>query len=216
MMGRSQGIERKGFTLVELLVVMAVMGVVSGLGATAFSQMTSLWRDVRVRAELDSIADDAFEAIGKDIAQMISADVSGVAIRGVTATHRDVGRYSDRQLANDSVAIPISELTADGKRLPRMVRYEVSRENDRDLLMRTVGKLGEENPDGGPLEVINRANVARFRVEYASAAGHWRWLANWTRPGVNPRAVRVSMTLVDPVDTRRQIVRKAVFSVNAR
>ena len=66
----------RGFTLLELLVVIALMGIATDLGLVMFSKMSDVWAGTTSLVELDARADD-----GKACS---SEAVSGSACRGTT------------------------------------------------------------------------------------------------------------------------------------
>ena len=58
---------RAGFSLLELLVVIALLGVSSTIGIKAFNGMMMHHGDLAVRVQLDSTANDIFASIGRDV-----------------------------------------------------------------------------------------------------------------------------------------------------
>lgn len=203
-----------GFTLIELIVVFSVMGIVTGLGTSAFFTMTSAWHDAKTLAELDAMAGAAFHGLQEDMADVISADLSGAYVRGFRRDSTDP-RFFDRELADDQIILPLqSSGMGQGTLAGGTVLYQVVRSEGRHRLTRSVGEAGAETPLGNPQRVIDGADVLRLRIEYA-AEGESGWLPQWQRQAT-PRAVRVSMTLADPFRPDLQISRKAVFAIYVR
>lgn len=202
-----------GFTLIELIMVISVLSVVSTLCVTAFIGLTRYWDDTHAMTELSGQADDAIASIRDDLNRALSLDVSGVPLQGVPNDYRDSSRFFDWEMADDRIVIPALVRDMAGSETPRSVMYRIDREGSRDKLVRTVGDLGTETPSSGRFEVIPRADVIRFRLEYASDDGGWRWQPRWGRARSLPRAVRVSLALADPNRPDRQIARKAVLPI---
>lgn len=213
---------RSGFSLVELLVVMAILSVVTALGSQAFFRVTDAWTKTKILQDLDSAADQAFEIMAHDFADVLSSELSGIPMIGVRGDWESrERRFFDRMFADDSIILPIqSSGIGEGNLTGGTLMYAVRRKRGEDRmehsLVRTVGPLTTASPpEGGLLPVISpdRADVLRLRIEYADPQGEWQ--PSWRDPTL-PRAVRVSMTLAHPDQYDRQVSRKAVFPIHVR
>ena len=213
---------RAGFTLLEILVVISLMGVVTTLGISAFFDMSKAWQSTRTMSELDREASNAFRMIKRDFTSVVSTELSGISVRGVHRNLESVDksglyRYFDRVLADDAVVIPVPA-GAGGAADIDLISYSVNRADNGHRLVRTFGDvtLPEENalPE---MDVVNPsiAEVIRFRIEYSSGGGEWS--AEWT-DSLLPQAVRISMTLEEfgQYGQHLQITRKAVFAIHVR
>ncbi len=80
--GRSAG--ERGFTLVELVVVMVLVGVVGSLGATFISRATEMYRASAARAQLADEADVTVRRLSRDLAGALANSVRVVAADGGT------------------------------------------------------------------------------------------------------------------------------------
>jgi prepilin-type N-terminal cleavage/methylation domain-containing protein len=208
-----------GFTLIELIVVISLMGVATGLGVTMFVRVTSVWQTTSARTELNRRADDIFGGMRRDFATMVSAKLAGETVRGSSRTAQDE-RFFKILLEDDRVVIPVETVvTPDGAPVRAAVTYHVERKEGGHSLMRTTRLAGGEKAPSTSVKVAD--GVLALRVEYADPeetdktdpAGVWQ--NEWTKP-VSPRAVRVSVTLADPDRPDRvdlQIARKAVFPI---
>lgn len=214
---RTHPIRRKnqshGFTLVELVVVIGIFSVVTTIGVTVFGSLTSAWNETKMLTELDFAASEIFESIHQDLADVMSSELAGSAIRGKHKTFRDEIKFRDRLLGDDDIAFPIQTSGRANRSLSGgTVRYHVSRQDGGHVLVRNLGGLGEQMPVGGLVPIADRVDTIRFRCEYSSPdTGEWR--DEWTEVG-HPSAVRVSVTLQHKTREWLQVSRKAVFQIN--
>ena len=212
-----------GFTLVELLVVITIMGVVTSLGTSAFVTITGAWNESKAMSQLDAQASSAFAQMHLDFADVLSADLSGAPIEGLERNWRPAEgdqkkMYFDKVLENDVVVLPVQTLGGGREREDfSMISYSVQRKDGGHILVRTVGNLIEDEDLNPQYNVVDPdlANVIRFRVEFSDAGGNWE--PEWSGDA-HPLAVRVSMTLEEPGRGRQhlQIMRKAVFPIHVR
>lgn len=214
---------RGGFTLIELLVVIAVLGVVTTIGTSAFVTLTTAWNASKAMSELDAQAASAFRVMRADFADLVSANLAGIAVRGEErnwkpSEHEEIELYFDRVLEDDAVTLPVQSMFASRDREDfAIVSYSVQRGDGNHALVRSVGNVLEDDTLQGHVNLVDPdiAKVIRFRVEYINDAGIW--LSDWTEPR-HPAAVRVSMTL-EPTGMGKQhlqISRKATFPIAVR
>ena len=210
------GHRRGGFTLLEILIVLAIMGVVSGLGSSAFIVVTSAWNERKSITELDAQAQAVFESIRRDLSDTLSYELSGLEIHG---THRDAVDRSTvpaAHNADDSIAIPVQGAsTGQARQRAALVGYRIDRSSENGALVRTVGNLDAAYPTTGRQEIIPLARTVAFRIEYLNDSPGGLWKDDWQGPG-HPRALRVSLTLEDLDRPDFQIARKAVLRVHVR
>lgn len=76
-------IKSSGFTLVELMIVVAIIAVLSVIGVTVFSGIQKDSRDARRRADIDAIASAMEANYGKTVAGQYSAITAGFFANGV-------------------------------------------------------------------------------------------------------------------------------------
>ncbi|MCP4640321.1 MAG: prepilin-type N-terminal cleavage/methylation domain-containing protein [bacterium] len=189
---------RSGFTLLELLVVIGILGVLSSLGAVTFAQMMGRWSDVKHKIDRDRVADNILEGMRKDFSAIISTALVGedTCLVGFTVDDRD------------EVVFPVAAPTAQGRTLGGLVRYGLG---DDRTLQRVSYKLSDEY-DVGEYPVTVAKGVVGMEIEY-NAGTEEGWVDHWESP-VLPKAVRVSITLADPDNpTRDQVSRWAVFPI---
>ncbi len=205
---------RAGFSLLEILIVLSILAVVSTLGISAFVTVTTAWNERKALTELDAQAEEAFEAIRRDLADTLSYELSGVALSGASRAAIDTGTVPAAHNADDRVAFPIQGAVEGptGQQAAK-VGYRVDRSADEHSLVRTIGALDAGFPTTGAQEVIPGARTIAFRAEYLSDDPDQLWEAEWHSPG-HPKALRISLTLEDPGRPGFQISRKAVLRIH--
>ena len=209
--------ESSGFTLLELLVVITIIGIVMAIGTSTFYGVMAAWNERRTVAELDAQADAVLESIRRDIADTLAYDVAAVPIHGDTATIEDTRTYPHAQHPDDTLLVPIRAVDPNRPlAVPANVGYRVERAADGGILMRTVGPLGGGFPTTNRSERMPPARVLGFSVEYLSTEPGALWTDAWSR-GEMPAAIRVSLAIED-VDRpdQFQVARQMVFPVHVR
>lgn len=196
-----------GFTLLELLTVMVLMGVATTMGITMLFKVSDAWRETTRRMELEERASRIFNEMRKDFAVVVSPSVDGATIRGSCRSASD-NRFYRVPLEDDRMTLPVS-LRLKPDEPPRRVdvTYQIDRQSGRTVLLRTINIPGAA---GTPFEVAD--GVLAMRIEYGERHSDGSWFPAWTKPEL-PAAVRVSLTLVDPFRPTEQISRKTVFPV---
>lgn len=205
----------RGFTLLELIVTIAILGVVTNMGVTAFANITNSWADTKAEADLDRRVDELFHAFQEDISDTMSATLSGEAILGI---NREINseKYFDRILADDMIVLPIQHSAADTRmRTGSKVAWRVSRNEQSSSLVRAIGDLHEPIPAGGMTDELGKADVVRLNFQFQAAETPGKWLDEWGR-NEHPRAVRMTVVVADRSRPWVQIGREAVFPVNVR
>ena len=204
-----------GFSLFELLVVMSIMAVVTGIGTRTFFLMTSQWNNLKSMADLDAIAYSAFQSMQDDFAEVLSAELSGVSIRAFAE------EYTHDPLLQpfraDEIVLPVQTAIDEGEfKSVGSIRYHVVRDETEGTygLYRSVGTLTAGLPIGARSPIITRANVLSLRYEFLGGeSGEWQF--GWESPQL-PAAVRLSLTLADLNRSDLQISRKTVFPIHVR
>ena len=205
-----------GFTLIEIIVVIALMAIVTTIGCVIFHKMFSAISILTEKIDLDNRAETAFNEIRRDFDQILSAELSGVPLRGEFAIEE--GRDQDnlvtygRALDSDRIIIPVQRVAGGARQdQPGKVMYWVDREGTESALVRTHGPLDEPEPTQA--RTVVQPNVVGLRIEYAPRKST-EWQREWDRPDL-PGAVRVSLALAGdhPLE---QVARKAVFVIRCR
>lgn len=206
--------KRSGFTLFELLVVLAVMSVVSTIGVTAYSRVTGVWRVSALRMELGTNADYIFETMRRDVENVAASIRTGQAVQGIDVLSEE-WNYHRVPLDNDRFVLPLIQTGINGITERLAVKYHIQRDGAEHLLVRTVGPMDGSEPNGSSLIVSDgdRLDVLSMDVEYLHEGG---WESRWTGPH-NPEAIRVSLTLAGKGQREiEQIIRSAVFPIRVK
>ena len=201
---------RSGFTLFEMLTVIAVLAIVTTIGMRLFFRVTDLWKTTAVRMELNTKADTIFDLMGHDFSQILSSELSGVPLVGQAAME-EVKRYKRVRLEDDRIILPIEYQNPLIGRTERVsVMYHIERDEGAPKLMRTLDALGKNPPEGTKQLVAE--NVLSMRIEYGDGKA---WLPAWARPEM-PDAVRLSLVLTGADRSYEQIARRTVFAIRVK
>lgn len=199
--------KQAGFTLLELLVVVAIIGVVTTMGAMMFGELLRVWRVLETRAELDQQAQNALNTIGKDLAATIPPSLAELSIEGFQRPDNPEG------LA-DMISFPIRLPTADGPTLSGSVSYHVRVIEEEgkvgETLVRQMALLGDATSIPEPVTIAE--GVVALAIEYLPGKGA-EWQTEWSQEDL-PEAVRVSITLTDADNPAGpEVARKAIFPI---
>ena len=198
-----------GFTLFELLVVIALFSLLTGLGTTVFFRMTSLSQRLKIQQELGRSADGFFEQVQEDLNDLLPASLVGPTVQSVTRDAEDIQRFFDTKLADDTLRLLVATTGPEGEPLPpRQVTYRVDR--DSYTLVRVV--VDEASTTAS--NVISDNDTVRLRFEFAGEEnGQWR--TGWTSQEP-PRAIRASVVVAHESQPDIQVARKMTFAVRTR
>ncbi|MEX2016755.1 MAG: type II secretion system protein [Candidatus Hydrogenedentales bacterium] len=198
-----------GFSLFELLVVIALFSVLTGLGSTVFFRMTDLSQRLKTQQELGRRADDFFDQLQQDLDDLLPASLAGQTVQSVTREAEDPQRYFDRSLADDTLRLLLAPAGPDNAPLsPRHVTYRVDRTHHQ-----LVRNVGEEIIDT-LTDVTDDFETVRLRFEFAGQDnGSWR--TGWSSQEP-PRAIRTSLTVASKNQPDIQVSRKMIFAVRTR
>lgn len=201
---------RRGYTLMELLTVLAVLAVVSTIGMTILFRVNDYWNVTSIRSNLNAAAETAFATMQRDFDQVLSAKRSGISMTG-SRRLEEKKRYGLVQLEDDRVTLPVETVQPETGQIERYnVMYHIARDGSTPILMRTLGALGANPPAGANHVVLE--GVLSMRVEYHDGVS---WLPEWNQP-LLPEAVRVWLVLINPDRPWEQISREAVFAIHVK
>ncbi len=196
---------RSGFTLLELIVVIGLMGVVSTMGAVMFSKMLGTWTGLKSHTDLDRRAQWVLEDIGKDVAAMISPSLAPDAhLVGLKPEGAD----------SHLLVLPVALPGMGGRTVGGFATYHVfepDEETVEDTLVREIQMIDDEFADAQRVTVAK--GVKAFGVKFAAKDGQWvdKWDEN--DEGL-PNAIRISLTMADPDNPYRdRVTRMAVFPI---
>jgi len=204
---------RGGFTLMELLAVLAILGVVMFLSTSAIFTTADWWSQIRTRAQLVDKADSAFEQIRTDITAALSPALTGVSLTHEQGTLGDGTGYLDSPFPSDRVIVPVyMPLGPEQKLMSGRVQYTIERDEESSVLVRTTGGLYSDSVEGNPLTI--ETSVYGFDVQFAKPEGDG-WIDEWDRSGL-PDAVRINLLMADEVNPTIQLSRTSVMTIHVR
>jgi len=201
----------RGFTLLELLLVMSMLGVVSTMGFVGFVKVSYQWNDLVSALTLEKTLARCFTEFRKDFENILPTDCCQRGLEGMRASVEDSRRYWNVNFEDDSVSFPVSIYNPLQDRNERfLVRYKIERTTESARFIRYVSELDIE--DAVPQESFSLENILAMRILYSDGK---RWNTQWNRREM-PDAVRISLTCVDPRDPTRHISRMVVFNIHVK
>lgn len=198
----------RGFSLVELIVAVGLLGVVSTIAVTMFVRMSDLWNGMEANVEMNDRADYAFARMQEDIAELIPPAAAQQPLTVASGAHKDDQYFWGIDLADDTLALP-TRVVQEDKGLRRIARVEYRIDRSTWTLVRATAAPGEEA--GLELRPTTAAEgVVQFSVACLDGEGNWR--DSWSELDP-PLAIRVTLVLMDPAQPWQQIARTAVWPV---
>ncbi len=199
---------KSGFTMLELVVVLSLMGIVSTIGITGFFRMTTHFNTLQENLRLNKSAANAFDMMLQDFENLLSGRVTGNPLHGIHADTEDSLHFWRIPFEDDTITFPIeihNPLTQLRERL--LVTYAVERGPNEPRLVRSTTSLQE--PEATPSSVVVADDVAGMRLQYFDGN---TWHEKWSAP-VHPILVRVSLSLIAGDRTDGQFARTATFAL---
>lgn len=209
----------RGFSLIELITVIALMGVVSTLGTVAYFRIDARWHSVYTRAVLERAADSIFQQLRDDLGCMLASGTGGACLRGVRADYVEGdmnSRFWRTSQEDDAVVFPVERFNPVTGRAERFnALYALLRQGEgAPTLTRVLGDLSSPLPAGARQAVAGDPAVRVMAACFEFSDGV-SWQRGWDRPEA-PAAVRVSLTLRHANRVYEQISRKAVIPLHVR
>ena len=197
----------RGFTLVELILVIAILGVVTTMGVVTLGLINEKWKQVQTRTELDAVAEYALGQVRQDMAAFVSPSLTGAPLQGMNSETADAA-YPGTQLATDRLVIPTRGATPEGGEVLAAVKYAVENPEGARVLTRTRTGLYGDPTQAQPVNVAE--GMVHFNVQFKDPEGQWQDAWDSVSP---PLAVRVSLVVADTDRPERQVARVAEFAV---
>lgn len=172
-----------GFTLAELIIAIALISVVTGLGTVTYMRIISYYGQAQSESRADKLAQIALDSVRDDLASLLSPSLANSPVVGGP---QEGGGGS-------TLVVPVALPTfTDSRTAAAWVRYQVTRDDSGPRLVRTAVSLHQEIPVEGGTTVAS--GIQQFRVQFVDAQG--QWVDEWNDI-VPPAAVRVSVTAKD-------------------
>ncbi len=210
-----------GFSLMEVIVSIAIMSIISTVGVSMFIKVTDAWRTANSRTELYRTGDRVLEQIRDDVSRMVSSDMSGVSVIGSARYYVEENSASPLwrlRREDDKITLPV-EVPVDGIGNTRrfLVHYEIDHETVPPVLVRYMTPFGVYTPDNEGSILLE--SVLSLRIEYleqdASPDDRSAWVTQWDTAH-NPHAIRVSLVMSNPHRLDEQISRQATYYTAVR
>ena len=191
-----------GFTLIELIVALFVIGVISFISTDVWFTIMDNWEATSTRARLETAADNVFDEMRADFDCLLAPSLAGASISGVS-TEAEAGEPS---LALDSLTLPVERLNVlTGLREASLVTYRIVRPTGDDdnepagdpVLQRVVRPLDAPENKGRPQTILTGASA--MQIQYFNGT---RWLADWKAKTL-PELVRVSLLVLPEAEDAR-------------
>jgi prepilin-type N-terminal cleavage/methylation domain-containing protein len=202
---------KSGFTLLELIVVLSLMGIVSTIGMTGFFRMTQHFNTLQENMRLNKSAANTFDMMLQDFENILSGRVTGSPLQGIHADTEVSLHFWRITFEDDTLSFPVevlNPLTQQRERL--LVNYAVERGINDPRLVRTTSSL--QQPDATPNAIVVAGDVAGMRLQYYDGD---TWHGEWSKP-VHPDLVRVSLSLIAGNRTDGQLARTATFALQVQ
>jgi len=185
---KSHSLRRRGFTLLEVLIAIAIVAIIALLGYRALAALSD--SEVRLSAEANRwrVLDLFFARLEGDIREAIPRSARRGSIRE-PAWLGQVGDSAGNAVLSFSRAGP--EFTIEPGTAGQRLMYRLREGN-----VEVAYWGGYDRPEGSlPQAYALLSDVARFRLAYLARNG--TWVDTWPVSGDTelPRAVRVELTL---------------------
>ncbi|HNT89622.1 MAG TPA: acyl-CoA dehydrogenase family protein, partial [Candidatus Hydrogenedentes bacterium] len=167
-----------GFSLIELVTVLALLAVVSTLGSIAFFRIDGRWRTEYLRTRMLAAAEQGFDAMRRDFGQLVSPRRTGVGVEGamtVRVEEDPASPFWRMGLEDDQIVFPTARRNPATGVIERFrVMYKIARSGaDGPRLVRVYGALDAAVPAGASQPIIqdDRVRVLSMCIEYGGAGG---------------------------------------------
>jgi prepilin-type N-terminal cleavage/methylation domain-containing protein len=202
---------RAGFTLMELLVTLSLLGVVSTIGVTAFFRVADYWTAAVRTQRLETQASAALDTIREDLDRMLSPRTGAGAFSSVCQTARHSFGAAEATANDDRITFPIVQQNAATGGFERtLVTYEIDRHAALPRLIRRV-RGTDADAQAGPSVVIAEG-VFSMSVMCGDPPD---MTCGWDAPEP-PKRVAVSLGMADPADPGAGLSRAATFELHVK
>lgn len=197
--------KRRGFTLVEILTVLAVLGVLSTIGVVMFGKIMDYRKRGDVIQNLNTRFLEIVVRMEEDFQQIASPSLSGCRIFGERHVEEQK-RYQAVPLDDDKLILPLIVCNSSGRMKLVKVKYYIDRMlGGAPKLVRVMGDASSNSIDGAK-EILVSGALA-MRIFYFDGEN---WVDSWNRD-YYPKGVKICLVLADEDRPWEQVVREKVF-----
>lgn len=197
--------KRRGFTLVEILTVLAVLGVLSTIGVVMFGKIMDYRKRGDVIQNLNTRFLEIVVRMEEDFQQIASPSLSGCRIFGERHVEEQK-RYQAVPLDDDKLILPLIVCNSSGRMKLVKVKYYIDRMlGGAPKLVRVMGDASSNSIDGAK-EILVSGALA-MRIFYFDGEN---WVDSWNRD-YYPKGVKICLVLADENRPWEQVVREKVF-----
>ena len=228
--------KRRGFTLLELLVVLSILGVVSTIGVTMLFRIMDHWDRTTRTMALELLAGDALNAIREDCARTLSSKSSGGEFKYSRGQAEYEYPFGTVRCDNDQMALPVTERNLRSREWIRDgITYSVDWNGGKMPRLRRTRTEGNSSWHQTVAEGVIGMRIERYDgTEWVT--GSMQTSRHWTEengmiamslesrdakmpvdgPMVTPlpKMLRVSLTLMDPARPDITVTRTATFNLH--
>ncbi len=208
-MKRERLFTSRGFTLLELTVVLTVLSVASTIGMTGLFRMTAYWNELQANMRLNGLATRVFASMADDFDHAVSTQVCDAEFQGRRNEAKEQIHLWRIAFEDDQLAFPVEILNpVTGQRNRLIVHYAIERNAGASRLTRSVSAPDADSAARTRKQVI-APDVVGMRIQYFDGM---EWRESWYEPEP-PRLVRVSVSVMDSSRPDRQLARTASFPI---
>lgn len=194
-----------GFSLIEIITVLAILSVLSTIGVVVFSKVMDYRKQTEIKQKINVGFLRFVCRLQEDLDQLVSPTFTDGRIIGERRVE-DKKRYQSVPLDDDWFSLPILYENGKGECSVVQVKYYI----DRGLgavpcLVRVLSTSKAENPDGAREIVL--PGVWAMRIFYHDGN---TWLDHWREVGY-PKGIKVCLVLADENRVWEQSVREYTY-----
>ncbi len=229
--------KRRGFTLLELLVVLSILGVVSTIGVTMLFRIMDHWDRTTRTMVLELLAGNALNAIREDCARTLSSKASGGGFKYSRSQAEYEYPFGEVRCDNDQMTLPVTERNLlSGEWIRDSITYSVDWNGGAMPRLRRTRTEGHSSWHWTVAEGVIGMRIERYDgTEWVTGSmnttsRHWTEEDGMIAMSLEshdgkvpvdgpigaplPKILRVSLTMMDPARPDITVTRTATFNLH--